>query len=261
MKKFIPLFMLFLFIMSCKTKDDVVYFNGVDSKNNIIGIDSYSPTYHKDDELIIIVSAIDAEAARPFNLLAVSYSEDMRYATVGRERLQSYIVDPDGNINFPVLGELKIAGLDRQQATTKLQDILKDYIKDPIVNIRTLNYKITVLGEVHNPGTYTATNERVTLVEALGLAGDMTIHGERENVLVIHDYDGKKTFTRVNLKTMDMFDSPAYYLSQNDVVYVEPNKTQARASGIGASTGVLFSSLGIIISSAALIITIISLSN
>lgn len=261
MKKFIPLLILFLLVISCKTKDDVVYFNGIDSKDNIIGIDSYSPTYHIDDELIIIVSAIDSEAARPFNLMAVSYSEDVRYASVGRERLQSYIIDPEGNIDFPVLGKVKIAGLNREQATDLFVNKLKDYIKEPIVNIRTLNYKITVLGEVARPGTYTATNERITLIEALGMAGDLTIYGERENVLVIQDYDGKKTFTRVNLKSKDLFDSPAYYLSQNDVVYVEPNKTQARASGIGASTGVIFSSLGVIISSAALIITIISLNN
>ncbi len=260
MKKFIPFLILFLLVISCKTKDDVVYFNGIDSKDNIIGIDSYMPTYHIDDELIIIVNAIDSEAARPFNQNTVSYSDDIRMS-YGRERIQSYIIDPEGNIDFPVLGKVKIAGLNREQATNLFVNKLKDYIKEPIVNIRTLNYKITVLGEVARPGTYTATNERVTLIEALGMAGDLTIYGERENVLVIHDYDGKKTFTRVNLKSKDLFDSPAYYLSQNDVVYVEPNKTQARASGIGPSTGVIFSSLGILLSTTALIITIINTSS
>jgi polysaccharide export outer membrane protein len=139
-----------------------------------------------------------------------------------------------------------------------LQEKLSDYIKDPIVDIETVNYRITVLGEVNRPGTYTAINERITLVEALSLAGDLTIYGERENVLVIQDYDGKKTYTRVNLKSNDLFSSPVYYLSQNDVVYVEPNKARAKNSAIGAQTGVLLSAFGLLISVAALTVTIIN---
>jgi len=190
----------------------------------------------------------------------VSVSLDITDAR-GRERLQTYRIDPNGNINFPVLGELKIAGLNRQQATNMLQAKLGDYIKNPIVDIETVNYRITVLGEVQRPGTYTAVNERITLVEAISLAGDLTIYGERENVLVIQDYDGKKTYTRVNLKSNDLFNSPVYYLSQNDVVYVEPNKTRAKNSAIGAQTGVLLSAFGLLISVAALTVTIINTSN
>jgi len=200
------------------------------------------------------------EAAKPFNQYSVSFTEDIRMS-YGRERIQSYIVDSDGNIDFPVLGKIKIAGLNRDQAKKKLVDELTDYIKKPIVNITTVNYKITVLGEVARPGTYTATNERITLIEALGMAGDLTIYGERENVLVIHDYDGKKTYTRVNLKSQELFESPVYYLAQNDVVYVEPNKTAARASKIGASTGVIIASIGILISVATLIVTITATSS
>ena len=254
-KLFLSLLVLFM-LFSCGTKEDVVYFNGVNNKDNIVGIDSYMPTYHIDDELVIVVNALDPEAARPFNLTNVSVSMD-RLDGYGRERLQTYIVDPEGYIDFPVLGKIKIAGLNRDQATNLLEEKLKDYIKDPIVNIRTTNYKITVLGEVNRPGTYTATNERITLIEALGMAGDMTIHGERENVLVIRDYDGKKTFTRVNLKSKDLFESPVYYLTQNDVVYVEPNKAQARASKIGAGTSVAISIVGILISVATLVVTIV----
>ena len=256
MKKIVYLFLSLIIFASCGTKEDVVYFNGIDSKDNIVGIDSYMPTYHIDDELIIIVNAIDSEAARPFNQTSVSYSEDLRQS-YGRERIQSYIIDSDGNIEFPVLGKVKNCRIKSVKQATKLfVDKLTDYIKKPIVNIRTVNYKITVLGEVNRPGTYTATNERISLIEALGLAGDLTIYGERENVLVIHDYDGKKTYTRVNLKSQELFESPVYYLSQNDVVYVEPNKTAARASKIGASTGVIIASIGILISVATLIVSI-----
>ena len=260
MKKIITLIFATTVLFSCATKDDVVYFNGVNSSDNSIGLDSYSPTYHIDDELVIIVNALDAEAAKPFNKTSVSVSTDMLDAR-GRERIQTYRVDSEGQIEFPVLGKIKIAGLNREQATLMLQEKLSDYIKNPIVDIETINYRITVLGEVARPGTYTATNERITLVEAISLAGDMTIYGERENVLVIQDYDGKKTYTRVNLKSTDLFQSPVYYLSQNDVVYVEPNKTRAKNSAIGAQTGVLLSAFGLLISVSALVVTIINTSS
>ncbi len=260
MKKIASLVIIASFLFSCATKEDVVYFNGMDSSNNSIGLDSYSPTYHFDDELIIVVNALDSEAARPFNKSSVTVSQDLLDAQ-GRETIQTYRVDPEGNINFPVLGTLKIAGLNRSQATKMLQDKLKDYIKDPIVDIETVNYRITVLGEVARPGTFTAVNERITLIEAISLAGDLTIYGERENVLVIQDYDGKKTYTRVNLKSDDLFNSPVYYLSQNDVVYVEPNKTRAKNSAIGAQTGVILSSLGLLISMTALVVTILNSNN
>lgn len=260
MKKIITLFITVSLLFSCASKDDVVYFNGVSSADNTIGLDSYSPTYHIDDELVIVVNALDAEAARPFNKSSVSVSLDILDAR-GRERIQTYRVDSDGNIAFPVLGKIKISGLNRAQATIMLQEKLSDYIKNPIVDIETVNYRITVLGEVNRPGTFTATNERITLIEAISLAGDLTIYGERENVLVIQDYDGKKTYTRVNLKSDELFESPVYYLSQNDVVYVEPNKTRAKGSAIGAQTGVILSSLGLLISMTALVVTILNSQN
>ena len=257
MKKFVTIILGLIFLSSCASKKDVDYFQGMDASNNLVGLESYSPTFHIDDRLIIVVNALDPEAARPFNLTNVATSDRAdRLAATGRETLQSYIVDPEGNVDFPVLGKIKLAGLNRQQANDLIEEKLQDYIKDPIVNIRTVNYKITVIGEVNRPGTYTTVNERITILEALSLAGDLTIYGQRENVLVIQDYDGKKTYTRVNLKTADIFSSPVYYLSQNDVVYVEPNKTQAKQSSIGASTGVILSSIGLIISMTALIITI-----
>ena len=260
MKKISIIILAIILITSCGTKEDVVYFNGIDSKDNIVGIESYSPTYHIDDELVIVVNALDPEAAKPFNKITVTVSQDIIDAR-GRERMLTYRINSEGYIDFPVLGKIQLAGLNREQATKLLGDKLSDYIKDPIVDIETVNYKITVLGEVNRPGSYTTPNERITLIEAIALAGDLTIYGERENILVIQDYDGKKTYTRINLKSQELFESPVYYLSQNDVVYVEPNKTQAKASTIGPSTAVIFSSLGILLSTTALIITIINTSN
>jgi len=260
MKKIITLIFASTILFSCATKEDVVYFNGMNSSDNIIGLESYSPSYHMADELVIIVNALDTEAARPFNKVAVTVSQELTDAR-GRERVQTYRIDSEGNIDFPVLGKIQLAGLNREQAIKLIQDKLRDYIKEPIVDIETVNYRVTVLGEVNRPGTYTAINERITLIEALSLAGDLTIYGERENVLVVQDYDGKKTFTRVNLKSNELYDSPVYYLSQNDIVYVEPNKTRAKDSSIGTYTGVIFSTLGILISTTALIITIINVNN
>ena len=256
MKKILSFAFLLTLLFSCGTKEDVVYFNGIGPKDNLKGIDSYMPTYHIDDELIIVVNADEPEAAKPFNLTSVSYSDQRRDAW-GRERLQTYIIDPEGMIDFPVIGKVKIAGLNREEAKRMLEKKLKDYIVNPIVNIRTVNYRITVQGEVARPGTYTTANERITILEAIAMAGDLTIYGERENVLVIHDYDGEKTYTRVNLKSKDLFTSPAYYLSQNDIVYVEPNKTQARASKIGAGTSVIISVVGILISVATLVVSVV----
>jgi polysaccharide export outer membrane protein len=257
MKNIITLIIVVGLLFSCASKEDVVYFQGVDFSDNSIGLDTYSPTYHIYDELVIIVNALDPEAARPFNKTSVSVSTDVLDSR-GRERIQTYRVDSEGNINFPVLGEISIAGLNREQATNMLQEKLSDYIKNPIVDIETVNYRVTVLGEVVRPGTYNATNEKITLMEAIALAGDLTIYGERENVLVIQDYDGKKTYTRVNLKSSDLFDSPVYYLSQNDVVYVEPNKTRAKNSAIGAQTGVILTSLSLLVSMTALVVTILN---
>ncbi|MGB5321959.1 polysaccharide biosynthesis/export family protein, partial [Lutimonas sp.] len=157
MKKIITLLVIIGLLSSCATKDDVVYFNGMSSVDNSIGLDSYSPIYHINDELIIVVNALDAEAAKPFNKFSVNVSQD-RLDSQGRPRVQTYRVFPNGNINFPVLGEIKLAGLSRAQATNLLQEKLSDYIKNPIVDIETVNYRITVLGEVARPGTYTAVN-------------------------------------------------------------------------------------------------------
>ncbi len=255
MKKFITLIIVVGLLFSCGTKEDVVYFQGTNSSDNSIGLDTYSPTYHVYDELVIIVNALDPEAARPFNKTSVSVSTDVLEAR-GRERIQTYRVDSEGNIEFPVLGKISIAGLTREQAINMMQEKLTDYIKDPIVDIETVNYRVTVLGEVARPGTYNAVNEKITLLEALSLAGDLTIYGERENVLVIQDYDGKKTYTRVNLKSNELFDSPVYYLSQNDVVYVEQNKTRAKNSKIGAQTGVMLSVFGLLLSMTAIVISV-----
>ena len=165
-----------------------------------------------------------------------------------------YLIDADGNIDFPIIGKLKVSGLTRTAAVDLIKENLKPYLVNPTVLIRILNYKVTVLGEVKNPGTFTIPNERVTLLEAIGIAGDLQITGRRKNVLVIRENDGKKTEYKVDLTSKDLFNSPVYYLTQNDVVYVEPNRARINSSVINpANAGIVISAVSLIISVIVLI--------
>jgi len=137
-----------------------------------------------------------------------------------------YLVDPEGYIDFPVMGRVKLGGLTKQEAKAKMITELNKYVKEPTVNIRFLNFRVTVIGEVKNPSTFTIPSEKINVLEALGLAGDMTPYGKRDNVLVIREEGGERTLTRINLNSKDVLNSPNFYLRQNDVIYVEPNKTK-----------------------------------
>ena len=243
-----------LLLFSCGSKSDIVYFQNIDQIGSSKSITNYNPIIKPDDMLTIVVSALDQDLARPFNLAAMSFvGLDGR---INQTAQQSYLVGSDGNIEFPVLGTLKLSGLNKIQATSLLKDMLKDYIKNPIVNIRTVNFKVTILGEVNRPGTFTINNERLTILEALGLAGDMGLQAERRNVLVVREQDRKKTFTRIDLTTGEMFNSPVYYLAQNDVIYVEPNSSKVRSSSVGPSTSATLSVLSILVTAAAVAVSI-----
>ena len=247
---------LSLVLASCGSRRDVVYFQDADLAEVSKSINNYNPTIRPDDMLTIVVSALDQDLARPFNLPAVSFVGTT--GQVNPTALQSYLVDANGNIEFPVLGTIKLGGLTRIQAASLLKSQLKEYLKDPIVNIRTVNFKVTVLGEVISPGTYTIQNERLTILEAIGLAGDLTLYAKRQNVLVIREIDGKKTYNRVDLTSETVFNSPVYYLSQNDVIYIEPNNSRVKSSSVGPNTTTV---LGVISTLAGLATVIISITN
>lgn len=247
---------IIVFFFSCGTRQDIIYFQGVDFANVSTSVHNYNPTIRPDDLMTIVVSALDLDAARPFNLTSVSFTSET--GEVGRVAQQNYLVDSNGNIEFPVLGTLKLAGLNRIQATALIKDLLKEYIKDPIVNIRTINFKVTVLGEINRPGSYTVPNDRITLIEAIGLAGDLTIQAERDNILVIREEEGKKTYHRVNMSSETVFNSPVYYLKQNDVIYVEPNNSRIKSSAVGPNVNATLSVIGTLVTVTALIISITS---
>ncbi|PID69236.1 MAG: ABC transporter substrate-binding protein [Flavobacteriales bacterium] len=255
-KKSLLLAFSVIFLISCGTRQDIVYFQDIDIAAVSKPIEDYSPIIRPDDMLTITVSAFDMVGVRPFNLMAVAYIDEE--GTIGRNALQSYLVDAEGNIDFPVLGKLKLAGLTRIEAAKMIKDMVSEYVKNPIVNLRITNFRFTVLGEVKNPGTFTIPNNRITLFEALGMAGDLTIQAERNNVLLVREEGGKTTYNRINLTTEAVFNSPFYYLQQNDFIYVEPNNSRVRSSTVGPDTNFTLGVIGAILTSAALVITVIN---
>ncbi|MBT8287520.1 MAG: polysaccharide export protein [Flavobacteriaceae bacterium] len=218
-------------LTSCVSRQEIVYFQDEPLSDQYESMTTdFEITFKQDDLLTIDVSALDPDAARPFNLPAVSYNSSSVISAQGALRMQTYLIDSKGNIEFPVLGTLKIGGLSRSEANALLKDKLTEYIKDPIVNIRLANFTITILGEVNNPGTFTIQDERISIPEALGLAGDLTIWGKRDNILLIREMEGKKRYGKIDLTSVNMMSSPEYYLTQNDVLYVEPNNARMRQS-------------------------------
>jgi polysaccharide export outer membrane protein len=243
-------------LFSCASRKDVVYYQDIDSMAGQQNSASYEIRIQPDDLLSIIVSAEDPEIAAPFNLSVASVATPGRQDLArGQETMQLYLVDASGSIDFPVLGKLKVGGLARSAVVQLFKEKIGIYIKNPIINFRITNFKVAVQGEVSQPGTYTVNSERVTLIEALTMAKDLTIYGKRDNILIIREIDGVKSYNRVDITKADFINSPFYYLAQNDVIYVEPNKNRINASAVGANTGVFISISSILIGLISLIIT------
>ncbi|MBO8478438.1 MAG: polysaccharide biosynthesis/export family protein [Bacteroidetes bacterium] len=217
------------------------------------------------DMISIVVSTRNPELAPMFNLPVISYQAGSEVVTSSyQQRLLGYVVDNDGYIDFPVLGKLQVGGMTRWQLSELIKDrLLKEgLLNDAVVTVEFMNFKISVMGEVNAPGTYTVEGDKITVLEALSLAKDLTIFGKRENVSVIRELNGKRTIYTVNLCSVDMFKSPAYYLQQNDIVYVEPSEIRARQSTVDdkglRTTSILVSSGSLLVSIATLIVSIVA---
>ncbi|EOS13730.1 polysaccharide biosynthesis/export family protein [Phocaeicola sartorii] len=248
-----------LLLCSCNAYKEVPYLQGSEYLDRT---PERTPLYDAHimpkDLLTITVNTSDPDAAIPFNLTVATPITANSKSLTSQPALQQYLVDNNGDIDFPVLGTLHIGGLTKSQAESMIKEKLKAYIKEtPIVNVRMANYKISVMGEVTSPGTFTITNEKVNIMEALAMAGDMTIYGQRDQVkLIREDAQGSRRIIPLNLNGADIISSPYYYLQQNDVVYVTPNKTKARNAGISNSTTIWFSVVGTLVSLVSLIVTI-----
>ena len=244
-KRLLFVFGIILFA-SCVSKKDIIYFQN-DEIDQLKVSNSYKTIIKPDDLLNITITALDIEAVRPFNLAAVTYATSSNSA-IGVAQQQSYLVDTNGEIDFPVLGKLKIGGLTRDETINLLKDKLSpDYIKEPNVNIRIANYKISVMGDVQRPGSYNIPNERITILDALALAGDLNISGQRNNILIIREEGNKKVQYQVDLRSNNVLTSPVYYLQQNDVVYVEPNYAKIQSASANSNTSLVISISSVLI--------------
>ena len=230
--------MLCCALVSCKTSKKVVYMqDAAHQAIETIGVNNGIVVQPK-DILNIIVASKNPELAMSFNLPTYSYQAgSSRESYSYSQRTLGYLVDLEGSIVFPVLGTLKVSGLTREQVSEMIKQKLvqENLIKDAIVNTEFMNFKISVLGEVRSPGTFNISDDKITLLEALGRAGDLTIYGKRDNVLVRREKDGVVTFYRVDLRTDALLRSPVYYLQQDDVVYVAPNNVQAAQAKINTN--------------------------
>ncbi|WP_031527725.1 polysaccharide biosynthesis/export family protein [Dyadobacter crusticola] len=213
--------------VSCITPKQMVYFQNSSPENTVDSImQDYIPTIQKNDMLSITVGSLNLEANDIFN--TVSQRAPSVAVNGGQATSQPYghLVFADGSIEMPLIGKVHVEGLELQQAADTLRRKLNKYLKAPSVAIHILNFKVSVLGEVNKPAVYTITDGKVTLPEALGLAGDLTIYGRRDNILVVREEKGKRAYTRVDLTSKAIFDSPYYYLHKDDLVYVEPAKAR-----------------------------------
>lgn len=206
------------------------------------------------DALTIYVSALDLEAVVPYNLPMVAYGKPGEEQLTTTPAMQYYIVDENGDVDFPVLGKLHVAGLHRNEVENLVRQELEKQVLKPMVHVNLVGAKVSVVGEVAHPGQVPVTSGRMTLLEALAAVGDLTPYGRRDNVLVTREVDGKLEIGRVNLRSADLFNSPFYYLQQNDVVYVSPNKVRAVSS---ANASIWLSMISTALSAVTVIVTVV----
>jgi len=244
-----------LLLSSCAGKRNLVYMSNLGDTamyaskiTNVI-----EPRLQHGDILSITVTNVDPETGNLLNkgVLPVVNTANLA-GNAAPADAPGYLISTAGYITFPVVGKVKLDGLTIEEAVTKMGEALSKVVKDPIINIKVVNFKITVVGEVNKPGVFSIPNSRVNVLEALGMAGDMTVYGRRENVQVIHEENGQRTVTRINMNDKDALQSPAYYLQQNDVVYVIPDKLREKQARTDTKT------LSIIVAAATVITVIIS---
>ncbi|GAB3264699.1 polysaccharide biosynthesis/export family protein [Larkinella harenae] len=241
-----------VYLTGCiSSKELVLYQKDKDGANAIKVAERYIPTIKSGDVLSVQVGSLSAEATALFNpytaLNASTANVNLNTSTTPLPSIVGYQVDEEGNIELPLIGKVAVQGLTNSQAAKQVRQKLLSYLKEPTVNVRNLNFQITVTGEVTRPSLFSIPNERITLPEALGLAGDITIFGERKNILVIREENGQRTFNQVDLTKRDVFRSPYYYLHPNDIVYVEPGKARiANADRTFQLVPIIMSALSIV---------------
>lgn len=250
-----------LFMAGCGSSKDVPYFTNIDSISLAASRGLYDAHIMPKDQLTITVITIDPQASTPFNLTVQNALSTSGQLSTGGGSLQGYLVDNDGFINFPVIGKIHVAGLTKTECEDLIKSKVQPYLaksENPIVTVTMASYRVTVMGEVATPKVVPVSTEKMSVLEAIASAGDLTIYGRRDNILLIReDATGEKHHVRLNLNDANLINSPYYYLQQNDIIYVQPNRVKAGNSGIGSSTTIWFSFISIITSVASLLVNIL----
>jgi polysaccharide export outer membrane protein len=245
---------------SCGSTKDVAYLQNSEEIDFARSEYLYDARIMPKDVLTITVNTVNPEAAAPFNLTVPTSFNNQTRSTYSQPILQTYLVDNQGFIDYPVIGRLEVGGLTKSMCEKLLHDKIQPYLnaaENPVVTVRMSNYKISVLGEVNRPGMFTVDNEKINILEALAKAGDLTIYGVRNKVkLIREDAKGRKEIHTINLNDANIINSPYYYLQQNDIVYVEPNNVKAQNSKIGQTTTLWFSATSILVSLTSLLVNI-----
>lgn len=227
---------IFIMLSSCRSQKDIKYFQVKEDtvaqsrinwknfpKNDTLLLKTYAPVIHPNDILKIYVSSINREASSFFNPVVSSEANSTAPEILG------YLVDANGEIELPLVGKVMVDGLTVSAIRDLLKQKLAKYLESPTVRIIFENYKITILGEVVSPGSYSVQNERITIPEAIGMAGDLTIYGKRNNILLVREENKKREFAVIDLTNRNLFESPYYFLHPNDILYVEPVKARTSA--------------------------------
>ena len=264
MKKIIfPIFLLMVVLLlnGCSSAKKVAYFQNIDTLSLAASAGLYDAHIMPKDELTITVVTSDPEASRPFNLSVQNTLGNGGNLSSGSGALLTYLVDNSGNIDFPVVGKLHVAGMTKTECETLIGEKVAPYLSNeehPVVTVNMSSYRITVAGEVTSPKVVPVTTQKMSVLEALAQAGDLTIYGRRDNVLLIRETaTGQKEVHRLNLNDANIINSPYYYVQQNDYIYVEPNGVKSKNSAIGSSTTLWFSFVSILTSVASLLVNII----
>ncbi len=251
MKHFLSILLAILLLNSCATKKEILYFQDADQFNNA-AIEFSNPKLQPNDILKITVGALVSETAIPYNRLTQGTGGSSNFEMM---KLEGYIVSENNSVNFPQLGIISTKNKTTLQLEEEIKGLLEDggHLKNPTVNVRLLNAKVTILGEVGSPGTFDFTEESVTILQALGMAGDLTINGKREDILLVRESEGVFNTTHLNLTSAALLTSPYYYIKPNDVIIVNPNSPKIKSSGFVGNVGTFMSVFSIVLSTVILI--------
>lgn len=246
-------------ITSCAShKSTLAYFKDTsDSKDVVFPLGEYNIKIQPDDELFISVSSVIPEATAQYNLPVMNPGMRSNLGNATNPQAQTYIVDPAGDINMPVLGKIHVDGYTVEQLAEHITKLVSKEVEDPLVRVELMNFKINVLGEVKAPGTKHSSSRRVTILDALSMAGDLTEYGRRENIAIIREENGKKVMHRLDLTSSEILSSPYYYLKQNDIVYVEPNKIIEANSKYNQNNAYKLSVISTIVSASSVIASLV----